>query len=121
MKIYKTNWFKRFARKQKITNVALKKAIEDAEKGMIDADLGGHVIKQRIARSGQGKSGGYRTIILFKKGKKAFFVYGFAKSDSDNIDDDDLKDFKAMSELLLKYTDEEIEDAITDKRLTEVK
>lgn len=121
MKIYKNVWFEKFVSKQKIANAALKKAIEDAEKGTIDADLGGNVIKQRIARPKQGKSCGYRTIILFKKGEKAFFVYGFAKSDLDNIDESDVKDFKALSKELFKLSDEEIEKAVKDKILTEVK
>ncbi|EDT5580287.1 type II toxin-antitoxin system RelE/ParE family toxin [Salmonella enterica subsp. enterica serovar Kokomlemle] len=66
VRIFKNAWFERFARKQCITDRALHDAIERAEKGLIDADLGGGVIKQRVARQGQGKSGGYRTIVLYK-------------------------------------------------------
>jgi hypothetical protein len=47
----------------------------------LDADLGGGVIKQRIARKGGGKSGGFRALILLRAGERAFFVHGFAKSD----------------------------------------
>ena len=57
-------------------DVVLHEAVARAEKGQIDAELGGEVIKQRIARPGQGKSKGYRTIIFFRRGAKAFFVYG---------------------------------------------
>ncbi len=71
LRIFKNAWFRRFARREKITDKTLKDAIARAEKGTIDADLGGHVIKQRIARLRQGKSGGYRTIIIFQKGEKA--------------------------------------------------
>ena len=63
-RIFKTRWFERFARKEKIRNAVLLDAVARAEKGQLDADLGGGVIKQRVARPGQGKSGGYRTIIF---------------------------------------------------------
>ena len=66
-------------RKEGMTDAVLREAVARAEKGRVDADLGGEVIKQRIARPGQGRSKGYRTIILFRRGVKAFFVYGFAK------------------------------------------
>ncbi|TNE36994.1 MAG: type II toxin-antitoxin system RelE/ParE family toxin, partial [Alphaproteobacteria bacterium] len=81
MRIFKTKWFTRFARKEGIDEITLRLAILNAEQGLIDADLGGGVIKQRISRPGEGKSGGHRTIILFRSGDKAFFVFGFSKSD----------------------------------------
>jgi hypothetical protein len=65
-RVFKTKWFQRFARKEKLADAALLEAADRAEKGQIDADLGGGVIKQRIARTGKGKSGGYRTIILLR-------------------------------------------------------
>jgi len=89
VRIFKSRWFQRFARKEGIADAALREAAKRAEKGQIDADLGGEVIKQRIARPGRGKSKGYRTIILFRRGVKAFFVYGFAKSQRANIDNDE--------------------------------
>jgi hypothetical protein len=72
----------------------LREAVARAEKGQIDAELGGEVVKQRIARPGQGKSKGYRTIIFFRRGVRAFFVYGFAKSRRANVDDDEVEQFK---------------------------
>ena len=69
-------------------------AIARAEKGLVDADLGGGVLKQRIARPGRGKSGGYRTIIFFRQGDRAVFAYGFAKSDRANLDAEEEKQFK---------------------------
>ncbi|KYC36279.1 hypothetical protein WA1_41880 [Scytonema hofmannii PCC 7110] len=84
MRIFKNAWFERFARKERLTDEALYAAVTRASKGLVDADLGGGIIKQRIARQGQGKSGGYRSIIIFRSGDKAFFVYGFSKSDLDN-------------------------------------
>src|SRR6266436_7057973 len=84
VRIFKSRWFERFARKEGIADAALRDAVSRAEKGQIDADLGGGVIKQRIARPGQGRSKGYRTIILFRHRARAFFVYGFAKNQRAN-------------------------------------
>ena len=99
MRIFKSRWSQRFVRKEGIADSALREAVARAEKGQIDADLGGEVIKQRIARPGQGRSKRYRTIILFRRGTlsrgtRAFFVYGFAKSQRANIDDDEEEQFK---------------------------
>ncbi|MEW6186311.1 MAG: type II toxin-antitoxin system RelE/ParE family toxin, partial [Thermodesulfobacteriota bacterium] len=93
MRIFKNAWFVRFARVQKISDETLREAIKRAESGQVDADLGGGVLKQRIARPGQGKSKGYRTIILLHQGYRAFFVYGFAKSERDDIDKDEQEQF----------------------------
>ena len=86
MRVFKSRWFERFARKEGIADSVLWDAVIRAELGQIDAELGGDVIKQRIAREGQGRSKGYRTIILFRRGVKAFFVFGFAKSQMANVD-----------------------------------
>lgn len=80
MRIFKTNVFARFSRKQHIRDEALAEAIARAERGLIDADLGGGVIKQRIARPGGGKSGGFRAVVLFRTKVRAVFVYGFEKA-----------------------------------------
>jgi len=120
LQIFKNTWFQRFARKEKITDEVLKDAIARAEKGIINADLGGNVIKQRIARVGQGKSGGYRTIIIFKKGDKAFFVYGFAKNERDNIDKNETDAFKKSANELLALSDKHIQELIENGALTEV-
>jgi len=105
VRIFKSRWFQRFARKEGIADAALCEAIVRAEKGQIDADLGGGVIKQRIARPGQGRSKGYRTIILFRRGAKAFFVYGFAKSRRANIDDNEEEQFKEAAKIVLSLTE----------------
>ena len=80
-RILLNRWFQRFASKERISSAALIEAIDRADRGLIDADLGGGVIKQRVARPGQGRSGGYRTLILFRVGRRAVFAFGFAKSD----------------------------------------
>ena len=80
MRIFKTKPFMRFARNADLSDTALCQAISEAERGLIAAVLGGEVIKQRIARPGQGKSGGFRTLIVFRAGARAFFVHGFART-----------------------------------------
>jgi hypothetical protein len=110
----------RFARKAGLSDGELKKAIEDAERGLIDADLGGGVIKQRIARPGGGKWGGFRTIILFRSGERAFFVHGFAKSDVGNIRDDELAAFRMLASDMLAYEDAAIAAAVGNGTLVEV-
>jgi len=110
----------RFARKADIGDAALCEAIRDAERGLIAANLGGGVIKQRIARPGQGKSGGFRTLIVFKAGARAFFVHGFAKNERDNIRNDELVALGKLASQLLAYDDEAITQAIGSGTLMEM-
>ncbi len=120
MKVFKNAWFGRFARKEKISDAALWEAVERAEKGLVDADLGSGVIKQRIARPGAGKSKGYRSIVLYRTGEKAFFVYGFPKSELGNIRDDELEQFKKAARITLALTDEQIRLLVANDQLEEV-
>ena len=108
MRIFANRWFARFADKQNIGDDDLREAVSRAERGLIDADLGGGVIKQRIARKGQGKSGGFRSVVLFRQGERAFFVYAFSKSDRDNIDQGELSTYKTAAAVYLNYTDDEL-------------
>ncbi len=78
-RIFKNSWFERFARKERIADASLREAVERAESGLVDADLGGGVIKQRVARTGQGKSGGYRTLILFGRETRQYSLLGSPK------------------------------------------
>jgi hypothetical protein len=119
-RVFKTRWFQRFARSEKIRDAVLLDAVARAEKGQLDADLGGGVIKQRIARPGQGKSGGYRTIILFKQGQRAVFVYGFAKSERENIDADEEKQFKEAARHVLRLTEKQIAELVKEGDFVEV-
>ena len=108
-RIFLSKWFIRFARKEGIADNALCEAVRKAERGLVDAELGSGVIKQRIARPGEGKSGGYRGIVLLRSGDRAFFVYGFAKNERDNIDDDELRGFKRLAREMLAIDDGVIE------------
>ena len=120
MRIFKNKPFARFARKARLTNAALCEAVDRASRGLIDADLGGGVIKQRIARHGGGRSGGFRTIVVFQVAERAFFVHGFAKNEQENIRDDELAAFKMLAAQLMAYDDTAIASAIANGTLTEV-
>lgn len=120
MRIFLTKPFCRFIEHEGIDEVLLCEAIFRAGKGLIDADLGGGVIKQRLARKGQGKSGGYRTIIFFRRGVTAFFVYGFAKSEQGNISRDELKSFRRLAQEMLALDDLALTRAMRNGTITEI-
>ena len=121
MRLFKNAWFGRFARKEKISAEVLWEAVDRAEKGLVDADLGAGVIKQRIARPGESKSKGYRSIVLYRKGDKAFFVFGFPKSDLGNIRDDEQEQFKKAAKSILALSDVQIRQLIENGQFEEVK
>jgi hypothetical protein len=120
MRIFKTKPFARFAAKEGISDATLRDAIRRAEAGLVDADLGGGVIKLRIARPGQGKSGDFRSIVLFRRQAMAFFVYGFAKNDRDNIDRQELKAFRLLAAEMLALNDKELQMTIKNGTITEI-
>jgi hypothetical protein len=121
VRVYKSRWFQRFARKEEIADAVLCEAVARAEKGQIDVGLGGEVIKQRISRPGHGRSKGYRTIILFRRGARAFFVYGFAKSQRANIDDDEKAQFKEAAKHVLALTEKQLAELLKRGDFMEVK
>ena len=98
LRTFKTRAFSRFAAREGIDDAALCEAVGRARSGSVDADLGGGVIKQRIARKGGGRSGGFRTIVLFRREELAFFVYGFAKSVRENLRRDELAAFRRLAD-----------------------
>ena len=120
MRVFKNKWFEKYAKKEHISNKKLLDLIKELENDAIDVDYGGNVVKQRLARAGQGKSGGYRCIILFCVNEKAFFVYGFAKSERDNITKDDEKVFKDLAKKMFSFADEEIKQLLKVGALIEV-
>lgn len=120
-RIFKSKHFDKFVRKEGIENDKLKKAIEEVGQGLHDGNLGGNVWKKRIARDGQGKRSGYRTIIVYSDGHDAFIVYGFPKNELDNITDEQEKRFKILADYLLNLTDEELDALLKVKEYVEVK
>jgi len=120
VQIYKVKVFARFQRREGIADVALAKAVRAAESGLVDADLGGGLIKQRVARPGQGKSGGYRAVIVYRRGDLAVFLLGFAKNERGNVDDDELEDLKGQARVFLRLSMDQIEAAVAADELKEV-
>jgi hypothetical protein len=120
LRIFKTKGLMRFARRERIADASLRAAIERAERGTIDADLGGGLIKQRIARPGQGRSGGYRVIVAYRAQGRAVFLYGFAKNDLDNIGADLLLTFRTIGANWLAASAATIAQAIDDGELQEI-
>ena len=120
MRIFRNKSFTRFARGEDLDDATLRKTIDDAERGLIAAKLGGGVIKQRVARPGKGKSGGVRAIILYKAHVLAFFVHGFAKKDRDNIAANELAALKLLASQMLSLNDQEIAIAVESGTLIEV-
>jgi hypothetical protein len=118
--IYKLKGFARFQRKERISDAALRKTIGSVEAGLVDADLGGGLVKQRLARAGQGKSGGYRTVIAFRRGDRAVFLYGFAKNERSNIDAEELDEFRRLARGFLELTAQQIGALIAENELMEV-
>jgi hypothetical protein len=110
----------RYARRQQIADHSLVDAIERAERGAIDADLGGGIIKQRVARSGQGRSGGYRTLIAYRAGTRAVFLYAFAKNERENIDPDELLTLREIGAAWLAAEARRIAQALAEGILQEV-
>ena len=120
VRIFVTREFSRFANRERIGNEVLVEAVRRVERGSIDADLGGGVIKQRVARRGQGKSRGFRAILLFREGERAFFVYGFAKNDRANIGRSELGSLRRLGTEMLAYTDGELALKIEGGAIAEV-
>jgi len=120
VRIFQTKWFARYARRKRISDHALAEAVERAKRGVVDADLGGGVIKQRVARAGQGRSSGYRVLIAYRYGDHAVFLYGFAKNERDNIEDDELATLSEIAAGWLEADDERLERAIDQGILREI-
>ena len=121
MKNLMTKHFSKWAFKQKIPKNEIANALTEIQAGNFEANLGGHIYKKRIRFEGQGKSGGGRTIICFKKDDRAIFVHGFAKNEKSNLSIKELNAFKGLSKILLKLSSKEIAIAIKNGDLIEVK
>jgi hypothetical protein len=120
MRVFVTRQFARFASGERLSDAVLREAVRRADDGLIDANLGGGVIKQRIARAGGGKSGGYRTIIVFRRGSLAIFLYGFAKNDRENIGPKELKEYRWAASWMLNQSEAELDAAVAKMVLREI-
>lgn len=120
MAICKTRWFDRWARKEGLTRVGLCNAVREMSMGLYEADLGGGLFKKRIGRPGQGKSGGYRTMVATNGGDRWVFVYGFPKNERANIDKDETDALKKLAGHLLSLTAQAMATAVQAGELIEV-
>lgn len=120
MRIFKIKVFNRWAEKVDLTDKQLIKAVEEIEKGLVEADLGGNLYKKRIASSTKGKSGGFRTLLAYKKGRVVIFMEGFKKGETENITKKEQEALKDLAEYLLSLSGKAIQDAIKVGILFEV-
>lgn len=120
MKLYKTPQFKRWARKNDLEDDDLCNAAREMAEGLYEADLGGGLFKKRIARSGQGKSSGFRTMIASNRKDRWVFLYGFAKNERSNVSGKEQEALKDFASDLLALTPQEFEKAKLNNKLTEV-
>ena len=112
--------FARFADKEDITDEELRDTADLLEAGQFDADFGGDVYKMRMARQGEGKSGGYRVIVIFKSRYRTFYVEGFAKSQKGNISRKEKKHFKELAKEYLALPDDVIDRAVKTGKFIEI-
>lgn len=119
-RVFKTRTFSRWMRKSGLTDHALWLAAQEMFNGLIDADLGGQVVKKRVALSGRGKRGGARTIVATKFAGRWFFLFGFGKNEKANIDKDELKLLQEVAKDLLDFSEAQLQAAILVGELTEV-
>ncbi len=121
MRVFKTKWFARYASREGIEDLSLVEVVREIESGLVDVDYGGGLLKKRIARSGGGKSGGYRSIIAYKSETRCVFIYCFTKSDKENLDRNEVSEYKEAASVFLGLTIEEIVSALENRKLEEVK
>ena len=120
VKVFQTKWLTRFARRERITDESLRESIDRAERGVVDADLDGGLIKQRVAREGQGRSGGYRMLVAYRVQDRAVFLYGFAKNEQENISPDELASLREIAAVWLDADTDRIANAVEARELQEV-
>jgi len=116
---YKNKEFHKWAKKEGLDDAQLLKALDEIERGLVEADLGGNIFKKRVSL-GQGKSGGARTLLAYRKGDRAFFIYGFAKNARANIKENELRSLKVYAKLLFGYGEKELKKATEEKALIQV-
>lgn len=120
MRVFMTKQFARFARRERIADATLIGAVRRAEHGLVDADFGGGIVKQRAARVGHGRSGGYRVLLAYRRKTRAVFLFGFAKSERDNIDDGELATLRDIAKGWLQADDRALMGAVTNGLIVEV-
>lgn len=119
-RVFKTRHFIRWMRKTELADSALCSAVLEMSQGLIDADLGGSIVKKRVGLAGRGKRGGARTLIATNKGNRWFFVFGFEKNDRASITDDELAALQDLAHELLARTNQQLDTATEDGSIQEI-
>jgi len=119
-RILKRKDFARWQASERLSDVALCKAVQEMENGLIDADLGGFLYKKRVARPGGGKSGGYRTLLSARIGSRYVFLHGFSKGDKANITQDEKKALQFAGKVFLELSAQALSKALLSGVLLEV-
>ena len=119
-RVFKTRHFSRWMRKTELIDRALCQAVEEMAQGLIDADLGGSIVKKRVGLAGRGKRGGARTLVATNKGNRWFFVFGFEKNERANISDKELEALQEIAADLLARTAQQLNKASEDDSLQEI-
>lgn len=119
-RVFKTCYFGRWFRKIGLSDVTLCQAVKEMEQGLIDANLGGGVVKKRLALPGRGKRGGARTLVATNKGDRWFFLFGFEKNERANITTEELEGLRVIARQLLGMTSEQLDEAVRDGSLQEI-
>jgi len=120
IRVFRTRTFNRWMKKAGVTDAALWAAAMEMSQGLVDADLGGHVMKKRVALTGQGKRGGARTIVATKMAGRWFFLYGFNKNERSNIDKDELKALQEAAKELLAFDEKQLAIALAAGEIVEI-
>ena len=120
MKVYKHSEFAKWAQKENLSDGVLLNALDEIKQGLVDANLGGGLYKKRVAVNNKGKSGGVRILLAYQIKSVAFFIYGFAKNDRDNISASELKQLKMYAQLLLSFDIKQLSIMAEQKEIIEV-
>jgi hypothetical protein len=120
VRLLKDPAFSRWASKAGVTDRALAEAAKEIESGLVDARLGGFLIKKRIARAGEGKRGGYRTIVAHRQGSRLVFLHGFAKNETGNINKKERNALSKLGDIYIGFDAATIQKAVANKQLIEV-
>ncbi len=120
MRIFKTDYFHRLAEYEGLMDQQIVEIVEEMEKGLHNGDLGGNIFKKRMGIGSRGKRGGLRSIVAYKKGDKAIFLYGYAKNVQDNISSKEKEAFKKLSKSYFGLDDLSLRRLLKNGELIEV-
>jgi len=120
MRILKTKGFSKFLKKEKVKDKALLDAVEEIEDGLIGDRLGSSAYKKRVARPSEGKSGGFRTIYVFRNKDRVIFIQGYAKNEKSALTDEELKVVREAAKEMLSWTNKKINKLVKEGVLGEI-